>query len=138
MNLDLESINTPASSEAGHEIELMYNGQPCGWFVTVRGEYAPSVKKWQLGVGNQFRIKEWQERSKSGKDGAPPVMTEADMEIGLRGAAVRVAAWRGVMFAGQPFPCNEANAYELVRRHPPFADQILEASANIALFTSAQ
>ena len=30
MNLDLEQINTPAASEVGCEIELEYNGRPCG------------------------------------------------------------------------------------------------------------
>lgn len=133
MNLDLESIDTPTASEAGHEIELEYGGKPSGWFVTVRGEYSPTVKRWQLSLGNKFRIKEWQEKRKSRADNPVP-MTEEDMEIGLRGAAVRVASWRGVIFGGQVFPHSEANAYELVRRHPPFADQILEASGEVANF----
>lgn len=133
MELDLERIDTPASSEAGHEIELEYNGKPCGWFVTVRGEYSATVKRWQLGVGNGFRMKEWREKRRGKGDGPIP-MTEADMEVGLRGAAVRVAGFRGIKFGGKPFSFSEANAYELVRRHPPFADQILEASADIGNF----
>lgn len=137
MTLDLEKIDTPAAAEAGHEIELDYNGKPCGWFVTVRGEYAPTVKKWQLSVGNKFRLKEWQEKRK-GKGDNPAPMTEEDMEIGLRGAAVRIAGFRGIMFGGKPFEFSGSNSYELVRRHPPFADQILEASADIANFTKAQ
>jgi hypothetical protein len=137
MTLDLEKIDTPAAAEAGHEIELDYNGKPCGWFVTVRGEYAPTVKKWQLSVGNKFRLKEWQEKRK-GKGDNPAPMTEEDMEIGLRGAAVRIAGFRGIMFGGKQFEFSGSNAYELVRRHPPFADQILEASADIANFTKAQ
>ena len=137
MELDLAKIDTPAASETGHEIELEYNGKPTGWFVTVRGELALSVKKWQLSVGNKFRLKEWKEK-RIGKGDNPAPMTEEDLEIGLRGAAVRIGGFRKVVFAGDIFPFNEANAYELVRRHPPFADQILEASADVTNFTQAQ
>ena len=135
--LDLAKIDTPAAAETGAEIELDYNGSPSGCFVTVRGEYSPTVKKWQLGIGNKFRLKEWQEKRK-GKNDNPAPMTEADLEIGLRSAAMRTSAFRGFVFNGDPFPYSEANAYELVRRHPPFADQILEASADIANFTRGQ
>jgi len=134
---DLAQIDTPAASEAGFEIELEFNGKPTGWLVTVRGEHSPTVKKWQLGVGNKFRLKEWQDKRK-GKGDTPTPMTEEDLEMGLRGAAVRIAKFKGIVFAGQPFEFNEANAYELVRRHPPFADQILEASSEITNFTKAQ
>ena len=133
MNIDLQTIDTPAASEAGHDVELLYNGQATGWVVTVRGEYAPSVKRWQLSVGNKFRLKEWQEKRK-GKGENPAPMTEEDLEIGLRGAAVRIAGWHGIQFAGKPFAFSEGNAYELVRRHPPFADQILEASGDVSNF----
>ncbi len=135
--LDLEKIDTPAAAESGHEIELEYNGAPTGWFVTVRGEFAPSVKKWQLGIGNKFRLQEWRDKRK-GKNDNPAPMTEEDLEIGLRGAAVRVAGMRGVVFGGKPFDYTEANAYELLRRHPPFADQVLEASADLGNFTQKQ
>lgn len=137
MNFDLAKIDTPAASEAGHEIELEFNGQKTGWFVTVRGEYSPTLKRWQLSIGNKFRIKEWQEKRK-GKGDTPSQMTEEDMEIGLRGAAVRVAGFRGIVFNGADYQFNEANAYELVRRHPPFADQILEAASDVSNFTKAQ
>jgi hypothetical protein len=137
MNLDLANIDTPAASEAGFEIELDYNGKPSGWFVTVRGEHAPTVKKWQLGLGNKFRLREWQDKRK-GKGDNPAPMTEEDMELGLRGAAMRISGFREIPFGGQPFQFNEKNAYELVRRHPPFADQVLEASAEISNFTQPQ
>lgn len=134
MSFDLEQIDTPATSEAGHEIELEYNGQKTGWFVTVRGEHAPSVKRWQISVGNKFRMKEWQEKRKGKGDTPPAPMTEEDVELGLRGAAARIGGFRGITFAKKPFEYSDANAYELVRRHPPFADQVLEASADIGNF----
>lgn len=134
MAFDLEQIDTPKAAEEGHEIELEYNGEKTGWFVKVRGEFAPTVKKWQLSIGNKFRLKEWQDKRKSKGDNPTP-MTEEDLEIGLRGAAVRIAGVRNIVFGGKPFEYSEANAYELVRRHPPFADQILEASADIGNFT---
>lgn len=135
--LDLEKIDTPATSETGVEIELEYNGKPCGWFVTVRGEHAPTVKKWQLGLGNKFRLQQWRDQRK-GKGDGPSEMTQEDLELGLRGAAVRIAGFREIIFGGKPYPFNEANAYELVRRHPVWADQILEASADISNFTKPQ
>jgi hypothetical protein len=61
-------------------------------------------------------------------------MTEEDVELGLRGAAARIGGFRGITFAKKPFEYSEANAYELARRHPPFADQVLEASADIGNF----
>ena len=135
--LDLQQIDTPKAAEEGHEIELEYAGKPCGWFVTVRGEYAPSVKKWQLSVGNKFRLKEFQEKRK-GKGDTPEPMTEADLEIGLRGAAVRIGEMRGIISGGKALPFTPEAAYDLVRRHPPFADQVLEASADISNFMKAQ
>ena len=137
LGLDLSSIDTPKAAEAGVEISLEYNGKPTGWMVTVRGEYSPTVKKWQLGVGNKFRLKEWQEKRK-GKGDNPTPMTEEDMEIGLRSAVTRIVGFKGVMFAGQELAFSEAAAYDLVRRHPPFADQIIEASSDISNFTKAQ
>lgn len=135
--LDLKNIDTPAAAEEGFEIELEYAGKPCGAFVTVRGEHAPTVKKWQLSIGNKFRLKEFQEKRKGKGDGPEP-MTEADLEIGLRGAAARIGGFRGILFGGEPLAYSEAAAYDLVRRHPPFADQVLEASADVANFTKAQ
>lgn len=135
--LDLQQIDTPKAAEEGHEIELEYCGKPCGWFVTVRGEYAPSVKKWQLSIGNKFRLKEFQEKRK-GKGDSPEPMTEGDLEIGLRGAAVRIGGMRAIISGGQPLAYSPESAYDLVRRHPPFADQILEASADVSNFTKAQ
>ena len=134
MKLDLANVDTPAASEAGFEIELEYNGEPTGWFVTVRGEHSRAIRQWHLKIGNKFRLKEWQDKRK-GKGDNPSPMTEEDLEIGLRGAAVRTMAMRGIIFSGAPFEYTDENAYELVRRHPPFADQILEASVNIANFT---
>lgn len=134
---DLEKIDTPAASEAGFELELLFNGEKTGWFVTVRGEHSPTVKRWHLGVGNKFRMKEWREKRK-GKADSPEPMTEEDLELGLRGAVARVAGFKGIVFGGKPFAFSEANAYELVRRHPPFADQILEASSEITNFSPRQ
>lgn len=135
--LDLQNIDTPKAAEEGHEIELEYAGKPSGWFVTVRGEYAPTVKKWQLGIGNKFRLKEFQDKRK-GKGDNPTPMTEEDLEIGLRGAAVRIGGFRKIIFGGELLAFNAENAYDLVRRHPPFADQVLEASADVGNFTKAQ
>lgn len=135
--LDLANIDTPKAAEEGHEIELEYNGKPTGWFVTVRGEFAPTVKKWQLSIGNKFRLKDFQDKRK-GKGDNPSPMTEEDLEVGLRGAAVRISGFRKIIFAGEPLAYSEAAAYDLVRRHPPFADQVLEASADITNFSKAQ
>ena len=135
--LDLANIDTPAAAESGHEIELEYNGKPTAWFVTVRGEHSATVKKWQLSVGNKFRLKEFQERRK-GKGDNPAPLTEDDLEVGLRSAAVRIGGFRGIVSGGQLLAYSSESAYDLVRRHPPFADQILEASADVANFTKAQ
>lgn len=135
--LDLANIDTPKAAEDGHEIELEYNGKPCGWFVTVRGDFAPTVRKWQLSVGNKFRLKEWQDKRK-GKGDNPTPMTEEDLETGLRGAAVRIAGFRKIVFSAEPLGFSAEAAYDLVRRHPPFADQIIEASADVSNFTKAQ
>lgn len=142
LQLDLARIDTPAASEEGFEIELKWNGQPCGWFVTVLGEHARSVKAWQLGVGNKFRIRDWkaqkdaQRGHRPDRNLAPPApMTEEDLDLSLRGAAVRTCKFRGVVFNGNEFPYSPENAYELVRRNPPWADDILEASLEIENFT---
>lgn len=132
--LDLQKIDTPKAAEEGHEIELEYGGKPSGSFVTVRGEYAPTVKKWQLSVGNKFRLKEFQDKRK-GKGDNPTPMTEEDLEVGLRGAAVRIGGFRDINFGAGPLQFTPENCYDLVRRHPPFADQILEASADVGNFT---
>lgn len=135
--LDLANIDTPKAAEDGHEIELEYADKPCGWMVTVRGDFAPSVRRWQLSVGNKFRLKEWQDKRK-GKGDNPTPMTEEDLEVGLRGAAVRIAGFRKIIFNGELLPFSPEAAYDLVRRHPPFADQILAASAEVSNFTKAQ
>ena len=84
-------------------------------------------------MGNKFRMKEWQEKRK-GKGDTPAPMTEEDVELGLRGAAARIGGFRGITFAKKPFEYSEANAYELVRRHPPLPIRVLEASADIGNF----
>jgi hypothetical protein len=136
--LDLATIDTPKTSEEGVELELMYEGKPCGYMVRVRGDHSPTIKKWQLGLGNKFRLKDWQEKRKKQSEQGPALMTEEDVELGLRGAAVRLCGFRNIPFNGQDFPFTPDNAYELVRRYPPFADQILEFSAEIANFSKPQ
>ena len=133
--LDLATIDTPAASESGFEIELEYLGKPAQAWVTVRGDLSPTVKKWQLSIGNRFRIKEFQEKRRGKGDGPDP-MTEADFETGLRGASVRVCGFRGITFKGEPLAYSPDAAYDLVRRHPPFGDQILEASSDVTNFTT--
>lgn len=134
MSLDLSKIDTPKAAEDGYEIELLFNDKPTGWFVTVRGDHSATVRAWQLKQGNKFRMKEWQEKRKSRNDNPAPLTAE-DQEIGLRSAAARIAALRGIPFEGKPFVYSEENAYELVRRHPPFADQIIEASGDVTNFS---
>lgn len=134
--LDLSKIDTPAKAEEGVEIELEYPpGKPCGWFLTIRGELSPSVKQWQLSVGNRNRLKDFREKRK-GKGEGPEPMTQEDLEFGLRAAALRIISMREIVFAGDLLACNEATSYDLVRRHPPWADHILEASADVSLFTN--
>jgi hypothetical protein len=132
---DLSAIDVPKSAEDGVEMELEYEGKPTGWFVTVRGDHSHTVKSWQLGLGNKFRLKDWQEKRKKQAEQGPSLMTEDDMVLGLKGAAVRISGFRGIPFGGEPFEYNQGNAYELVRRYPPFADQILAYSAEIANFS---
>lgn len=143
MILDLANIDTPAASERGHEIELEYNGAKTGWFVTVRGDMSPSVEKWERDVGNEFRLKQWEAARAARESGqavatTPELLTESDRVLGLRNAAVRIGGMRGVVFNGKPLEYSPESAFDLVRRHPPFAVQILATAAELANFTKAQ
>jgi len=130
--LDLNSIDTAGKSEAGNEIELLYNGEPTGAFIKIRGEKSTTVKEWARQQFTHNQQKELNARAR-GKDVLPMTVTEIE-DMVIHSASIRVISWRGVMDGKTELPCTPENVVALLKKDDSFSAQILEESRILANF----
>lgn len=131
--LDITAFDAVALSDKGVEIELLaadgVNGT--GVFVTVLGRNADAVRK-HINAVIDKQTREAQYAARRGKQVEPKSMDEINAQ-NIESAAVRVTGWRNVRQAFDREILRNA-----LRRNPHWVDQIIEASADLGNFTSAQ
>lgn len=131
--LDITSFDAVALSDRGVEIELLAADgvSGTGVFVTVLGRNADAVRK-HINAVIDKQTREAQYAARRGKQVEPKSMDEINAQ-NIESAAVRVTGWRNVR---QSF--DREILRNALRRNPHWVDQIIEASADLGNFTSAQ
>lgn len=131
--IDITSFDAVSLSERGAEIELLAEDGATGTgvFVTVLGKNADAVRKYINGVLD----KQAREASLAARRGKPvdPKSMEEIRAHNIESAVVRVTGWRNVRQAFDRDLLRQA-----LQRNPHWVDQIVDASADLGNFTSAQ
>lgn len=131
--MDLESLNTVAQSDAGHELELVHptKATPLGIYVTVLGRDSSVFRDLQ-NEQNRRRLSKMQ---KLGTVRANIPLEEIDKDaVELTAACIK--SWRTVdlegdkpeepviLLKGERLQCNKANASRLFVEYPWVREQV--------------
>jgi len=131
--IDILGFDSVADAERGFEIELTSPDGVTGTgvFVTVLGRNADAVRKFVNGVIDR-QTREAAIAQRKGKTPEPKSMDDLHTQ-NIESAAVRVPGWRNVK---QTFDRDVLR--QALRRNPHWIDQIIDASADIGNFSTAQ
>ena len=78
MAFDIKKTNLAEQAEAGYEFEVkLPDGSSTDFYITVRGNLSPKVKKFSKDLFNQLQLKELQAKRK-GKADQPVDLDEAE------------------------------------------------------------
>jgi hypothetical protein len=124
---DLSKNDVSKLAEAGFEFELVMPGlgESTGAFVTVRGEYSPTVKEHGKKAYNEYQM-QVQASKRKGKE--YEISIEESKEMAVKSAVVRVISWRNVAFEGAEVPFTKEAAASILKDHTWIIDQIMEES----------
>ena len=136
VEFDLEDLNIVKDAETPFEFEYIKpDGSNSGIFLSVLGGHSDRVRSTAAELINARRQKQAArevQKARSGRN-TPSVefdTVESDIEFGQRLAAVRLVGWRGIKT-----PWDEKAAAHLCKINPLIADQVMQASDDVANFT---
>ncbi len=129
--VDIDSHDAVSVCEKGHEFELKDIDGMTGTniFLTVMGQYADPVVKWQAAI-NQKMNRQMQVAMRSNKF-VEPQSLEALNEQNIEGAVIRVTGWRNVKQAFSSEALKRA-----LRRNPHWVNQITQESNDLGNLTA--
>jgi len=128
--LSLDDLDAVAAADEAHEFEfILPDGEGSGLFLQVVGANSQRVKAVSYEIGNAYRRKE-ATKAVSRATGEKVTTIEEDEQTVFKLAAARIIGWRGLKDEYTP-----ENALRLVSRNPEIANQVTEASNDLALFT---
>lgn len=128
----IHDFNASKQCEAGFEFEYENeHGDGTGFFITVIGDQAESVKKAVFAKINKERTQA-AILKKRGKD--EPVKSIEDLiEDNIEGVAACIISWRGV---AEPY--SKESAFLVCQNNKLIFDQVKAASENLANFTKSK
>lgn len=130
--MELNNVNLAAQAAAGYNLELVHpaTGDKLGGIITVRGDESKEVQNY-----NRKRFQELQKRERMNK-GKNTDYTIAEIEyIGVESAIVRCMGWKNIKKDGIELEFNKENAEMVFRDYPWIRNQVMEAAANLSLFS---
>ena len=135
--MELSSLDLSTTSEQGYEFEFIpeATGIGEGFFITVLGKHADTVKEWTRKAVNTMRDRE-RMLTKKGKDDYRRV--EEDEAFGINLAAITIIGWKGLNDAGQPVNYSQEMALSICRINPEVRDQVNTASDLMSNFTKSK
>ncbi len=135
--MELSSLDLSTTSEQGFEFEFIpeATGIGEGFFITVLGKHADSVKEWTRKAVNNMRDRE-RMLTKKGKDDYRTV--EEDEAFGIKLAAITIIGWKGLNDAGSPVEFSPEMALTICRINPEVRDQVSAASDLMSNFTKSK
>lgn len=130
--MELNNVNLAAQAAVGHALELVHpaTGDKLGGVITVRGDESKEVQNY-----NRKRFQELQKRERMNK-GKSTDYTLAEIEdIGIESAIVRCMGWKNIKKDGIELEFNKENAEMVFRDYPWIRNQVMEAAADLNLFS---
>lgn len=132
MAFDIVKQDFSASSEIGYEFELkLPTGEGSGAFLTVIGDYSPTVKQYSKRKYQEFTQRQTIARRKGKEE---ELSLEDAEELAIEAALVRLIGWRGFTEEGKEVKFSKDKAREVLTQHSWIRDQIQEESSDVGNF----
>lgn len=135
--MELSALDLSTTSEQGYEFEFIpeATGIGEGFFITVLGKHADTVKEWTRKAVNNMRNRE-RMLAKKGKDDYRKV--EEDEAFGVQLAATTIIGWKGLNDGGKPVEFSKEMALHICKVNPEVRDQVSAASDLMSNFTASK
>jgi len=132
MAFDIVKQNFSASSEIGYEFELkLPTGEGSGAFLTVIGDYSPTVKQYSKRKYQEFTQRQTIARRKGKEE---ELSLEDAENLAIEAALVRLIGWRGFTEEGKEVKFSKDKAREVLTQHSWIRDQIQDESSDVGNF----
>lgn len=133
MAFDIKKTNLAEQAEAGYEFEVkLPDGSSTDFYITVRGNLSPKVKKFSKDLFNQLQQKELQAKRK-GKADQPVDLDEAEETL-VKSAVARIVTWKGLEDDGKVVEPTQENFIRIMTELDWVRKQVLDESDNDANF----
>ena len=133
MAFDIKLNNLSEKAEAGYEFEVkLPDGSSTDFYITVRGNQSPKIKKFSKDLFNKLQMKELQAKRK-GKADQPVDLDEAEQTL-VDSAVARIITWKGLEEGGKVVEPTPENIKRIMQEHDWIRAQVLEESDNAANF----
>ena len=133
MAFDIKKTNLAEQAEAGHEFEVkLPDGSSTDFFITVRGNLSPKMKKYSKDLFNKMQMKELQAKRR-GKGEQPVDLDEAEQTL-VESAVARIVTWKGLEEDGKVVESTPENFKRIMQELDWVRGQVLEESDNAANF----
>ena len=133
MAFDIKKTNLAEQAEAGYEFEVkLPDGSSTDFYITVRGNLSPKVKKFSKDLFNQLQLKELQAKRK-GKADQPVDLDEAEETL-IKSAVARIVTWKGLEDDGKVVEPTQENFVRIMTELEWVRKQVLDESDNDANF----
>ena len=133
MAFDIKKTNLAEQAEAGYEFEVkLPDGSSTDFYITVRGNLSPKVKKFSKDLFNQLQQKELQAKRK-GKADQPVDLEEAEETL-IKSAVARIVTWKGLEDGGKVVEPTQENFIRIMTELDWVRKQVLDESDNDANF----
>ena len=133
MAFDIKKTNLAEQAENGYEFEVkLPDGSSTDFFITVRGNLSPKIKKYSKDLFNKMQQKELNNKRK-GKAEQPMDIEEAEATL-VDSAVVRIITWRGLEEDGAIVEPTPENFKRIMTELDWVRSQVIEESDNAANF----
>ena len=133
MAFDIKKTNLAEQAENGYEFEVkLPDGSSTDFFITVRGNLSPKIKKYSKDLFNKMQQKELNNKRK-GKGEQPMDIEEAEATL-VDSAVVRIITWRGLEEDGVTVEPTPENFKRIMTELDWVRSQVIEESDNAANF----
>ena len=133
MAFDLIKTNLAEMAETGYEFEVkLPDGSSTDFFITVRGNLSPIVKKHGKELFNKDQTKQISDKRRG--MGEQPINLDDMEQTLIDSAVVRIITWKGLEEDGKPVEFSKEAAQRVMTEHSWIREQVLEEGNNAANF----
>ena len=133
MAFDIKKTNLAEQAETGYEFEVkLPDGAGTDFFITVRGNLSPKIKKYSKDLFNKMQIED-QRNKRKGKSTDLIDLDDAEQTL-VESASVRVITWKGLEDDGVVVEPTPENIKRIMTELDWVRSQVLEESDNNANF----